>query len=159
MQASTMAFSIATLFASIAPLSLAQSKPCAKAISTAEDAKFSPGQVWAYNTRPGEPASTLTILKVDRMDKLGIIVHARVDGLQAHNPRGELVPTVEHMPFTRDAMLHSVVKLLRTNATPQTMEGYENWRAHCGGVYTISVADAVEVMQITFIRGNQAGPL
>ena len=159
MQARTVAFMIVTLFASVPTHGIAQTKPCTNAIKTAEDAKFSPGQLWAYNTRPGKPASTLTILKVDRIDKLGIIVHIRVDGIQAHNPRGELVPSVQHMPFTRDAILLSVVKLLRTNATSQTMEGYEYWRTHCGGVYIISVADAVDLMEKTLDRGKQAGPL
>jgi hypothetical protein len=81
---------------------------------------------------------------------MGIIVHVRVDGLKVRNPRDEIVPSVEHMPFTRDALLMSVIRLLRSTDTLPTMEGYDRWRADCGGVYTISVADAVSVMEKTF---------
>jgi hypothetical protein len=129
---------------------LAQKKPCPAFESKVVDEKFKAGQVWTYENRPGEARSTLTILQVDRLEKLGIVVHIRVDGLQMHNPAGDLVPSIEHMPFTRDAMLISITHLVRTEASVPTLEGYEQWRHACGGVYTISVADAVTVAEKTF---------
>ena len=95
--ASTLAISCARL--------VSQSKPCPAIDANISDAKFKPGQVWSYLTRQRESDSTLTILEVDRSAMVGIIVHIRVDGLQAHNPKGEIVPSIEHMPFSRDAML------------------------------------------------------
>jgi hypothetical protein len=123
-----------------------QKKPCPALETNVVDQKFHPGQVWTYQSRPGETASTLTILRVDSSEKLGVIVHIRVDGLRVHNPRGELVPYVEHMPFTRDAMLLSVDHLLRSNQPLPNLEGLDRWRSDCGGVYTISVRDAVDAM-------------
>ncbi len=142
---------LAVVFCLLAGFSSAfgQQRPCPAVETKVPDARFKPGQVWSYQTRPGESASTLTILQVDRTEKLGAIVHVRVDGLNAHNSRGELVPFIEHMPFTRDAMLLSTVQLLRTEDKIPSLEGYETWRSKCGGVYSISVADAVSVTEKT----------
>jgi hypothetical protein len=130
------------------PLS-SQSRPCPALKQSILDTKFKPGQVWSYQSRPGETNSTLTVLEVDSNEKVGVIVHIRVDGLRAHNSRGKDVPSVEHMPFTRDAMLLSVNHLLKSNQPLPTLEGLNRWRSDCGGVYTISVRDAVEVMEKT----------
>ena len=138
------------LLAVLSRISAGESKPCPELEPNAVDARFKSGQVWSYHTRSGESASTLTILQVDRLAKAGIVVHVRVDGLRVHNPRGELVPFIEHMPFSRDAMLSSALELLRSGVALPTMEGYDRWRADCGGVYTISVADALDVMEKTF---------
>jgi hypothetical protein len=143
------AFLISTLFLLGACGPFLAQEPCPALETKVSDPTFQPGQVWSYQTRPNETSSTLTILQVDRSAKLGIIVHVRVDGLQAHDPSGDLVPSVEHMPFTRDAMLLSTTHLIRTATTLPTLEGYDRWRADCGGVYSISVAHAVEVMEKT----------
>jgi hypothetical protein len=135
--------------ATISTQAISQTKPCPAIETNVSDPQFKPGQVWSYTTLPNEPSSTLTILQVDRSEKIGIIVHIRVDGLYAHNPRGERVPSVEHMPFTRDAMLTSAEHLLRREKQLPTLEGYERWHHDCGGVYTISVHDAVDVMEKT----------
>ena len=127
----------------------AQARSCPGLVTGVTDAKFSPGQVWSYEPRTGEGNSLLTILRIDELGKWGVVIHVRVDGLQAHNPRGELVPSVEHMPFSRDALLGSVRKLVRTSASLPTLEGLEAWQDACGGVYTISVRDAVSVMERT----------
>ncbi|WP_263376549.1 hypothetical protein [Granulicella aggregans] len=133
--------------------SLAASKePCPSSTKGVIDKKFKPGQVWSYETRPGESASTVTILRIDVESKIGVVVHVRVDGLLAHNPRGDVVPSVEHMPFTRDAMLVSVNHLLKADQPLPTLEGLERWQADCGGVYTISIRDAVDVMEKTLNR-------
>jgi hypothetical protein len=129
-----------------------QPKPCPTLETNVQDSTFKPGQVWSYTTRPNETGSTITILQVDRSEKIGIIIHVRLDGLNAHNPRGERVPSIGHMPFTRDALIASTSRLLRTQEQPPTMEGYENWRSACGGVYTISVRDAVDIMEKTLNR-------
>jgi hypothetical protein len=133
-----------------APLLIAQKRPCPALKEGVNDRKFKPGQVWSYDTRPGESDSTLTILRVDSGEKLGVIIQVRLDGLKMHNPRGELVPTMEHMPFSRDAMLLSVDHLLKSNQPLPTLEGLDRWRSDCGGVYTISVRDAVDVAEKTF---------
>jgi hypothetical protein len=127
-------------------------KPCPTLEANVQDPTFKPGQIWSYTTRPNDTGSTITILQIDRSEKIGVIIHVRVDGLYVHNPRGERVPSIEHMPFTRDAFLASTGHLLRTEKQLPTMEGYETWRSACGGVYTISVRDAIDVAEKTLNR-------
>lgn len=82
------------------------------------------------------------------MEKVGI-VHIRLDSLPIHNPRGELVSNVDHLLFTRNAMLTSTKHLIRTEKQIPDLEGYDQWHHDCGGVYTISIRDAVDVMEKT----------
>jgi hypothetical protein len=117
----------------------------------AQDPKFHPGQVWQYKARTGEEKSVLTILRVESLPK-GIIIHIRVDGVRLRNCTGGPEPDkFEHMPFAREAIERSVTKLLHENAEiPDFKAGYDDWRSACGGVYTISVAEAVKVAETTF---------
>jgi len=120
--------------------------------SPAQDSKFHPGQVWQYKARPGEEKSTLTILKVESLPKGVIVVHVRVEGIRLRNcADGPEPDKFEHMPFVRDALEHSVTKILKENGeVPDFKAGYQEWRNACGGVYTISVAEAIKVAETTF---------
>lgn len=134
----------------------AQQRLCPGQLTDVADKKFAPGQVWTYSTRAGEERSTVTVLRVDSLARLGIVVHVRVDGLRVHQPGGELVPTVLHMPFLRDALLGSVEKQIGTAAPVPRLEGVEEWQRECGGAYRLSVRDAVDVMQTTLEKGSAA---
>jgi hypothetical protein len=118
----------------------------------AEDPKFHPGQVWEYHTRPREKKSTLTILKIESIPQLGVIVHIRVDKIRLRNCSGGPEPDkFEHMPFSRDAIDRSVVKLVKDHSdVPNFAEGYAEWREDCGGIYTISVAEAIQAGEEVF---------
>jgi hypothetical protein len=104
-------FAAGCLFCFAAVPLLSQTRVCPLLEENVVDAKFKLGQIWTYQNRPGETGSTLTILRIDSSEKVGGIVHVRVDGLNAHNPHGDRVPSVGHMPFSRDAILISVVRL------------------------------------------------
>jgi hypothetical protein len=119
------------------------------------DSTYRPGQVWSYNARPAEAASTVTILRVERTPKLGVIVHIRVDGVKFKNCTGGPSPSeIDHAPFTKAAMDKSVSRKLRTDAKlPDFAAGYDDWLAHCGGVYTLSIAEMVAVNDATFNAG------
>jgi hypothetical protein len=115
---------------------------------------FRAGDIWRYHTRSSEPDSTLTVLRVDRDAGSGNIVHLRVDGLRIRNPHhpagfsGEIM----HMPFEPAAVARSVtVRLERDAAVPDFAEGYAEWRrafdADEAGVFSVTVAEAVEVME------------
>lgn len=120
-----------------------KAQPCPQP-TVASDSKFHPGQVWQYNTRPHEKGSTLTILKVDSLPKLGVIIHIRVDKVRLRTCTDGLEPDkVEHMPFTREAVDRSVTKLVKEGNVPEFQDAYDEWRKDCGGVYKITVADAV----------------
>ena len=122
------------------------------------DEKYKPGQVWSYKTRPSEQQSTLTILRVEETPEKKRIVHIRVDHIQLTNCKGGPAPdTFEHMPFSKEALNESVVKVIRTGAVPDFHSGYSEWRAAWdagnAGYYTIAVALALNVAQKTFDRG------
>jgi hypothetical protein len=88
-----------------------KSKPCPEP-TVSNDSKFRPGQVWQYNARAHEKGSTLTILKVESLPKLGVIIHIRVDKVRLRNCTGGPGPdNFQHMPFAREAIERSVTKL------------------------------------------------
>lgn len=132
------------------PLSVAEDK-CAQP-EAATDPKFVPGQVWSYKTRPGEENSTVTILRIEKTPKVGIIIHVRIDGIHFANCTGGPAPKeVDHAPFTRAALETSVTTKLRSvSKLPDYDAGYQEWLRHCGGVYTITVEDMVAVDDATF---------
>jgi hypothetical protein len=131
-----------------------EAKQCAKP-QPEVDPTYSPGQVWSYKTRPGEASSTVTILRIERTPKSGIIVHVRVDGMRFKNCTGGPSPTeINHAPFTKDAIDRSVSRLLRiVPKVPEFEAGYDDWLAHCGGVYTVTLAEMVDADDVTFNAG------
>jgi hypothetical protein len=140
------------LFIEPTPATQDKSRPC-PAPTEVKDSKFRPGQVWQYKTRPGEEDSTITILKIETLPKLGTIVHIRVEKIRLKNCTGGPEPDkFEHMPFARDAIERSVTKLVRENKVPDFSDGYAQWRNACGGVYTISVAEAIGVSEENFSK-------
>jgi hypothetical protein len=145
---------ILVLVLSIAMVSYAKGKNCTIP-DPATDSKFRPGQVWEYKTRPGEEKSFLTILRVESLPKIGTIIHIRVDKIRLRNCTGGPEPdNFQHMPFTRDAIEHSVTKLEKESSDiPDYQAGYDEWRAACGGVYTITVAEAIAIAEAGFRKG------
>ena len=128
----------------------AADKKCISPTPT-DDPKYHPGQVWQYKTRPGEEDSLVTILKVESAAKRTII-HVRVDNVRLKNCSGGPEPdTIGHMPFAREAIESSVTKLMKEDSKiPDFRAGYDEWRNACGGVYTISIADAIKADQVGF---------
>jgi hypothetical protein len=138
-------------------LGWAQQEPNAHAKTCVEpqgatDPKFSPGQVWSYRTREGEESSTITVLRIESLPKVGVIVHVRIGEIHLKNCSGGPSPTsIGHAPMSREALDRSVTKLLeQRRALPDYEEGYNEWRHACGGVYTISVADVLKADEETF---------
>ncbi len=132
----------------------AQTPHCA-APERASDAEFHKGQVWSYKPRAGEGGSTITVLRVENVGRIGVVIHVRIDGIQFGNCTGGPAPTsIAHAPFAKAALAQSVTRLLKTLPTvPDYMDGYKEWVAHCGGAYTISVAEMVTMDDRTFSAG------
>jgi len=132
----------------------ADTKKCA-APELEVDSTYSPGQVWSYKARPGEGSSTVTILRVETLPKVGVIIHVRIDGVHFKNCKGGPAPTsIEHAPFTRVAIDRSVLRPLKTvPKLPKFEVGYGDWLAHCGGVYTVTVAEMIDADDNTFNAG------
>ena len=112
--------------------------------------------MWSYKARPNEEKSYFIIVKIENDARLGTIVHVAMRGLKMKNPRSPdgISDTVNHMPFTEDAVNRSALKLLKEKVElPDYEEGYQMWRdafdAERAGVYTITLAEAVKVMETT----------
>jgi hypothetical protein len=132
----------------------ADKRKCAEP-QTLADSKYSPGQVWSYKARPGESSSTVTILRIETLPKVGVIIHVRIDGVHFKNCTGGPAPTtVQHAPFTKAAIDLSITRQLRTTSEiPEFETAYKDWLEHCGGVYTITLAEMVDVDDNTFNAG------
>ena len=109
------------------------------------------GQIWEYNTRSGEEASRVIILKVEDHGKRGKVVHIAVHGLKIKNIHidGGISKEIGHLPFDKESLLKSLTKLESTNnELPNFMEGYLQWieafDSEKGGVFTIEVREAVD---------------
>jgi hypothetical protein len=113
---------------------------------------FLPGQLWTYDTRPGEENSRLTILAVEANENRGAIVHIRVDGVAEKNPYAPdgVSRVIHHMPFAEVALEKSVRELVTTGTpVPATFqEGYKIWKdaflAGKAGIFTLTVAEAIQ---------------
>lgn len=119
-----------------------------------QDDKFKVGQIWKYNTRTGEDNSTLTILKVEKYDSAGIVIHIYVNGLKLKNPQrpSGFSDDIGHLPLSKDAVLKSVTTLVsEDNKLPDFIGGYTNWReafdSKRGGIFSIVVSDAVTYVE------------
>lgn len=123
---------------------------------SAAESKYKVGQVWSYKTRSGEEKSYFIVLRVEDDAKLGKIVHIAVRGLRMKNPRSPdgISDEVNHMPFSEEAINKSALTLLKVKTDlPDYEEGYQMWReafdAGNAGIYTITLAEAVRVMEAT----------
>jgi hypothetical protein len=115
---------------------------------------FVPGQVWTYNTRPGEDASRIVICRVETDPKLGEIVHIHVKGVRLKNKHapGGTSDQIGHMPYSGDALRKSLMRLESTGtALPNFEDGYQEWRGAFdkgkAGVWTASVSEAITGME------------
>lgn len=118
------------------------------------ESKYKVGQVWSYKTRPSEEKSTFIVVKVESHPKLGNIIHIALRDLKLRKPNGDFIESAGHLPFAEEAINKSAVKVMKEKADlPDYEEGYKMWReafdAGKAGVYTISVAEAVGVMEET----------
>jgi hypothetical protein len=104
---------------------------------------FEPGQVWTFRLDKTEPASTLTVLKVESVPKHGDVVHISVSAIRV--PEG--VTSIQHLPMSQDAMERSVLSLVRTERSPPDLVGYETWARASGGVFKTSVEDALRIIR------------
>lgn len=87
-------------------------------------------------------------------------MHIRVDTIRIKNCSGGPEPEIiEHMPFLRDAIDRSVVKVIEeSSAAPDFSNGYTEWRRACGGVYKLTIAEAIAADEYTFNEGFGCKP-
>ncbi len=125
--------SIASLIACLLPLVCAATDRQCATPHVVDDEKYKPGQVWTYQSRRGEADSTITILRVESSQKVGIILHIRIDGVRFANCHGGPSPdTIEHAPFKREAIEQSTVRLVQSQPVPDFHRGYDDWISNRG---------------------------
>src|SRR5262245_26674949 len=111
-------------------------------LARAESPRFQAGQKWTYKTRPGEEASTVTVLKVE-----GDTVHIAVDGVKLKTPKG-VQSRLPHAPIAASALQGCVVKLAADRVPlPAFEEGYQQWKKANGGVFTAPVAKILDFVE------------
>ena len=87
------------------------------------------GQVWSYKTRPQEPNSTLMVLRIDNTSKLGQVVFVGLTDVRIRHPNGKTIGSLSPLPFTKDALDNSVIKLVgKTDKLPKSDFGYVKWK-------------------------------
>lgn len=111
------------------------------------DARYRRGQVWTYQTRPGEERSRVVIGRVDR-DRLNqLIVHVAVFGIRIPNPHLLLgfQDRIAHAPMAESALRASLDKLtLETDDLEGFDDCYADWRAEYdsgeAGIFTVELS-------------------
>jgi hypothetical protein len=108
------------------------------------------GQVWAYRARPVDEGSTLTIGRLEDLAGLGSVVHISVAGVRVKNPGvpGGFSNEIPHLPFTHAAIEASITRLVGQASVPAKFEvGYQQWQEAKGGAFSVSVAEAVDLVE------------
>ena len=112
---------------------------------------YAEGQVWEYRTRPGDTGSLLKIQKIETFPGLkqtGLVYHVGLIGV--HFSGLPKASELRHAPFSKASLDASVTRLSHSKAAfPDPTEGIAMWRADRGGVYTITVAEALRVAEQT----------
>jgi hypothetical protein len=118
---------------------------------------YEPGQIWNYKTRPQEKDSTLMILRIDNTTKLGQVIFVGLKDLRVRHPNGNVIATMTPLPFTREALDQSVIKLVgKSDELMKFSFGYQKWKqAQFEGkkppTYVKPVAEVVDALENGFI--------
>ncbi len=110
--------------------------------------RYVEGQVWQYTTRVGDEGSLLKIQRIEdapASTKLSKIYHISVVGIHLTNPN--IVPMLPHAPVSQATLDASVTTLSTSDRSfPPADPGITEWRQAKGGVFTISVAEIIEIL-------------
>ncbi|WP_269515549.1 hypothetical protein [Brevundimonas subvibrioides] len=108
---------------------------------------YAVGQVWEYRTRPQEPQSLLMIREIEDGGVVGRIYHISITGIR---PDAGWGPTeIAHAPVSRQTLDASVTRLSAKHPEmPDYRPGIAEWRGAHGGVFTIGVAEILNVIDL-----------
>ena len=108
------------------------------------------GQEWQFEGRPDDPQPTLVIDRIETIPEVGEVVHVSVRGVRIRNPRapGGISHEMPHMPISRSALEKSITRVLHDSVPlPAFEEGYAQWKRAQGGVFTITVREALDFLE------------
>lgn len=115
---------------------------------------FAPGQEWSIKSALPTTAKII----VGRVEPWGNKVCVNVSIVDIPIPQGDPgaggVTQIAHIPFDKTALTASVDRLIATGVspTPSFESGYKQWQDAKGGIFTISVEKAIELMFQTINR-------
>jgi hypothetical protein len=115
---------------------------------------FHAGQVWCYQTRPTEQASTALVLSVDTTADGEPVIHVQVRGvaLQA-GPGVQPISVIGHMPVSKNSFEQSVTSLLpASEAVPDHSEALSIWLQGGGGIWAVPLASAIGHLESTLMK-------
>ena len=116
--------------------------------------EFAPGQMWSIKSTT--PTTTKVI--IGRVEEWSGKIAIHVSVIDAPIPPGVPgaggITNVGHMPFDQSALVASVDQLLATGVSPAPNfeAGYAQWKSAKGGIYTISVTEAVGLIFETLLQ-------
>ena len=112
---------------------------------------YAEGQVWEYHTRPSDEGSLLRIQKIEQSAQpanFGPIYHISIIGI--HFASAPLSGQLQHAPVFASSLNASVTRLSKLQPVfPDPSEGIIQWRAANGGVFTIPIAEIVNLIEQT----------
>ena len=122
---------------------------------------FAVGQVWTYESRPGEEKSTAIVGAISVSALQELVVHVKVVGVhvgQAAHPWG-IHSEITHIPIFAGCFAESV--LVRSLGTPDLsgfQEGYEEWQHERtygdAGIFDVSLSEAIGLIEKTILEGE-----
>ncbi len=121
--------------------------------------RYQRGQVWTYHTRTGEESSRAVVLRVERDEQYGHVVHVRLEGVSFEaGGAGEVHPAVvDRLPFSVEAVDQSVIHLVsHLSEVPDYPQESQTWRQSVGGdktrVFTVTFADQLDKIEASLIE-------
>lgn len=113
--------------------------------------RYALGQVWEYQTRAEDEGSLLKIQQIEGAssnDEIGRIYHISIIGIEISEPFR--ITEIGHLPVAASTLDASVTRLHTGEAAfPDAAPGIQQWREAEGGVYTIPMAEIVDILQQT----------
>jgi hypothetical protein len=125
------------------------------AVAQEAPAPFAVGQVWTLKDAPD--GSRFTVMQIDIIAG-ETVVHGSPSGFPPVVLKDSVVlVNGGHMPFSEDAVRRSVNGLERSDAsvTATFRSGYKEWKSANGGVFTITIPEAVAYVKDTFLAGQR----
>jgi hypothetical protein len=136
-------------------LSAALALMAGAAVAQEAPAPFAVGQVWTLKGAPD--GSRFTVMQIDIIAG-ETVVHGSPSGFPPVVLKDSVVlVSGGHMPFSEDAVRRSVDGLERSDAsvTATFRSGYDQWKSANGGVFTITIPEAVAYAKDTFLAGQR----
>jgi hypothetical protein len=108
--------------------------------------KFAPGQAWTIRALT---TANVIINRIEPWQK-GVVVHVSIVNVPVPQglPGADGTTLIGHMPFEESALAASVDRLISTGASPPPsfQSGYKQWQEAKGGIFTITVEEAIKIV-------------